>query len=166
MIFETHKVGELIVNFDSKRKPLSSLEREKKKGKYPYYGATQIFDYIDDYIFDGEYILLGEDGTVINSDGSPVLQLAKGKFWVNNHAHVLRNSELIDFNYLYYRLKSTNFSSAVTGAVQPKISQANLYAIEIKIAANIADQRKIASVLLAIDKKINIKNAINDNLAA
>lgn len=160
-----YKVGELVVNFDRKRKPLSGRQREKMKGIYPYYGAACIFDYINDYIFDGEYILLGEDGTVVNSDGTPVLQRISGKSWVNNHAHVLRNSEIIDFDYLYYVLKNTNFSGAVTGAVQPKISQANMNAVEVEIYEDKKDQKKVAGIIKSLDEKIKLNNKINDNLS-
>ena len=161
---EKYKVGELVVNFDRKRKPLSARQREKMKGAYPYYGAACIFDYINDYVFDGEYILLGEDGTVINFDGTPVLQRISGKTWVNNHAHVLRNSEIIDFDYLYYVLKNANFSGAVTGAVQPKISQANMNAVEVEIYEDKEDQKKVAGILKSLDEKIKLNNKINDNL--
>ena len=162
-IIET-TVGQLVVNFDRMRKPLSSLERQSRKGPYPYYGATCIFDYIDDYIFDGDYILLGEDGTVINADGSPVLQRISGKTWVNNHAHVLRNTSKIDFDYLYYALMNTNFSSAVTGAVQPKISQANMNAVPISIHEDIGEQKAIAQYLLSIDRAIDLNKAVNQKL--
>ena len=159
-----YTVGELVVNYDRLRKPLSSREREKRKGIYPYYGATCIFDYVDDYIFDGEYILMGEDGTVINPDGSPVLQRISGKTWVNNHAHVLQNTSIIDFGYLYYALKNTNVTGAVTGAVQPKISQSNMNALKISIHTSIAEQQKVASVLKRIDEKIEQNTRINNNL--
>ena len=159
-------VGDLVVNFDRMRKPLSSRQREERKGPYPYYGATCIFDYIDDYIFDGDYILLGEDGTVINADGSPVLQRISGKTWVNNHAHVLKNSEIIDFDYLYYALKNAKFNGAVTGAVQPKISQANMNSVRVRIHTDIHEQKKVARYLLALDQKIESNIKINDNLAA
>lgn len=160
-----YRVGDLVTNFDRKRKPLSGRQRENMKGIYPYYGAACIFDYINDYIFDGEYILLGEDGTVINSDGTPVLQRISGKTWVNNHAHVLNNSKIIDFDYLYYVLKNANFSGAVTGAVQPKISQANMNAVEVDIFTDLNDQKKVASVLKTIDDKIELNKKINNNLA-
>ena len=160
------QVGDLIVNYDRMRKPLSSREREKRKGPYPYYGATSIFDYIDDYIFDGDYILLAEDGTVINADGSPVLQRISGKTWVNNHAHVLRNNERIDFDYLYYALKNSRFNGAVTGAVQLKISQANMNAVSIRIHEDKEEQKKIARYLMVLDEKIETTNKVNENLAA
>lgn len=159
-----YTVGDLVVNFDRMRKPLSGREREKRKGPYPYYGATCIFDYIDDYIFDGDYILLGEDGTVINEDGSPVLQRISGKTWVNNHAHVLQNSEIVDFDYLYYALKNSKFNGAVTGAVQLKISQANMNAVKVRIHTDKEEQKAIARKLLVIDEKIELNNKIMSNL--
>ena len=154
------KLENLVINFDRLRKPLSSREREGMKGKYPYYGAACVFDYVNDYIFDGDYILLGEDGTVLNSDGTPVLQRITGKTWVNNHAHVLRNSGLVDFDYLFYLLKNTSFVGAVTGAVQPKISQANMNSVEVLYLPDKMVQKKIAALLKRIDRKILINEEI------
>ena len=79
----------MVENFDSKRIPLSSIQRAKMKGKYPYYGAAGVIDYINDYIFDGLYLLIAEDGTLTSNGDKPMLQLVNGKFWVNNHAHVI-----------------------------------------------------------------------------
>ena len=160
----TIPLGELLVNFDNKRVPLSSRERESKKGSYPYYGATSILSYVDEYIFDGTYILLGEDGTVINSDGSPVLQIASGKFWCNNHAHVLKNTDKVDFYFLYYLLKNCNVRSIVTGAVQPKISQKNLNSFLVTYPEDKVIQKKIAHILGIIDSKISLNQKQNNNL--
>lgn len=119
-------VGEIILLHDSKRIPLSKLEREKMNKIFPYYGATSLMDYVDNYIFDGIYLLLGEDGTVVNDLGYPILQYVHGKFWVNNHAHIItgRNGFSVEELYLFFSL--TNVKSIVTGAVQQKISQQNL----------------------------------------
>ena len=130
------KLGEIMQNFDSKRKPLSSREREKRKGEYPYYGAASIVDYVDDYLFDGVYLLLGEDGSVITSDEKPILQYVTGKFWVNNHTHVLRGIKDYSTEFLYLLLKNTNVKKLVTGAVQPKINQGNMNGLEIVIPPN------------------------------
>lgn len=164
MKFVTSKLEKLIVLFDSKRVPLSSRERANKKGKYPYYGATGILDYVDDFLFDGKYILLGEDGTVQTENGKPILQLVEGKFWVSNHAHIIKNSPLIDFDFLYYLLLNTTITSIVTGAVQPKISQGNLCNLEVTYPESLNDQKKIASILKSIDEKILNNNNINNNL--
>ena len=83
-------LGEVIDVFDHQRVPLSSLERSKRQGTYPYYGASGIIDYIDDYIFDGKYLLVAEDGENLKSRNTPIAFFASGKFWVNNHAHIIR----------------------------------------------------------------------------
>lgn len=125
--------GEVSINFDSKRVPLSSRERDGRKGEYPYYGAASIVDYVDNFLFDGVYVLLGEDGTVITDDGFPVLQYVWGKFWVNNHAHVLQGKNDVSTEFIMLFLRQTNIQHIVTGAVQPKINQNNMNNIAITI---------------------------------
>ena len=102
------------------------MEREYMKGKYPYYGATSIMDYIDKYIFDGTYLLMGEDGSVVKENGNPYLQYVWGKFWPNNHAHVMQGRNGFSTEMLYCLLSITDVSSIVTGAVQMKISQRSM----------------------------------------
>lgn len=122
-------VSEIITLHDSKRIPLSSQQREKMKKKYPYYGATSLMDYVDNYLFDGIFLLLGEDGTVVDSEGFPILQYVEGKFWVNNHAHILTGKNGFSVEMLYLLFSLTNVKDKVTGAVQQKISQGNLNSI-------------------------------------
>ncbi|MCS6245241.1 MAG: restriction endonuclease subunit S [Opitutus sp.] len=117
---------DVIEIFDSKRIPLSGREREARKGTYPYHGAASVMDHVDDYLFDGIYVLMGEDGSVINVDGTAVLQYVWGKFWVNNHAHVLRGKNSISTEHLLLHLKSCNIAAFVNGAVQLKLNQGNL----------------------------------------
>ena len=93
---------------------------------YPYYGATSLMDYVDNYLFDGIYLLLGEDGTVVDSLGFPILQYVYGQFWVNNHAHIITGKEGFSVEELYLFFSLTNIKSIVTGAVQQKVSQQNL----------------------------------------
>lgn len=119
-------VSEIIELHDSKRIPLSSRERANLTKIYPYYGATSVMDYVDSYLFDGIYLLLGEDGTVVDDKGFPILQYVEGKFWVNNHAHIITGKNGFTVETLYLLFSLTNVRSIVTGAVQPKISQANL----------------------------------------
>lgn len=125
------KLGDIIVVHDSKRKPLSAKERSDRAKIYLYYGAASVTDHVDDYLFDGVYLLLGEDGTVVNDDGSPVLQYVSGKFWVNNHAHILTGRRGYSVESLYLLCQRLNIDAIITGAVQPKISQANLRDIDI-----------------------------------
>ena len=127
-------VDEIIEIHDSKRIPLSGAERAKMEKKtYPYYGAAALMDYVDDYIFDGKYLLLGEDGTVVDDAGYPILQYVWGKFWVNNHTHILTGKLGFNVESLYMLFKQTPVKAIVTGAVQPKISQANLRSIQVVI---------------------------------
>lgn len=119
-------VGDIIQLHDSKRVPLSGAERDKMAKVYPYYGATSLMDYVDNYLFDGIYLLLGEDGTVVDSLGFPILQYVYGQFWVNNHAHIITGKEGFSVEELYLFFCLTNIKSIVTGAVQQKVSQQNL----------------------------------------
>lgn len=119
-------VSEIIEFHDSKRIPLSGAQRAKMDKVYPYYGATSLMDYVDNYLFDGIYLLLGEDGTVVDSLGFPILQYVYGQFWVNNHAHIITGKDGFSVEELYLFFSLTNIKSIVTGAVQQKVSQQNL----------------------------------------
>lgn len=120
------KLKDFINLFDSKRIPLSSKDREERKGNYPYYGATGIMDYVNEYIFDGDYILLAEDGSTSDSKGFPIVQYIWGKNWVNNHAHIIlpKNEQYLMFTY--QMLRSIPAKQIETGSIQKKISQENL----------------------------------------
>lgn len=130
-------LGEVANCLDYKRRPLSEEQRKTLKGRYPYYGAMSVVDHINQYIFDGTYLLFSEDGAnVINEFGHPALQYLWGKFWVNNHAHVLQGNNIISTEYLYMALKNVNVSHLVTGAAQPKINQENMNSIQLIIPSN------------------------------
>lgn len=156
------RLDEISINFDSKRKPLSSREREERKGNIPYYGATSIIDYVDKYLFDDVYVLMGEDGTVINSDNSPVLQYIWRKCWVNNHAHVLQGKG-ITTEHLMECLRNTDVSSIITGAVQLKINQANMNNLKY-VRANDEVNKKFEKMLDEIYKKIRKTTEENETL--
>lgn len=125
--------GELAELEDSKRIPLNKQDRENRKGPYPYYGATSIMDFVDDYLFDGIRVLLGEDGSVMTDEGYPFLQYVWGKYWVNNHAHIIKAKSDYSLEALYLALRRTVISHIVTGAVQMKISQKNLNSLELQM---------------------------------
>lgn len=127
--WELKSFGDVSKCYDKKRIPLSKPQREKKKGEIPYYGATSIMDYVDEYIFDGIYLLLGEDGSVIKENGLPFTQYIWGKSWVNNHAHVLTGSESVTTEHLMVFIKQENIAAYVTGAVQMKLNQKNMNSI-------------------------------------
>lgn len=125
------RLGDCCQILDAQRKPVAKGQRTG--GVYPYYGANGIQDYVDGYLFDGRFLLIGEDGSVINKDNSPILNWAEGKIWVNNHAHIL--SELTDkalLRYLYYALQGADVSDIVRGT-PPKLNQANLRDISIPL---------------------------------
>ena len=154
---EWKKFGDVCDILDSQRKPVAKGNRSH--GVYPYYGANGIQDYVDDYIFDGTYLLLGEDGSVINKDNSPVLHWATGKIWVNNHAHVLQENDKALLRYLYYALQCTDVSDIVRG-MPPKLNQANMRTILIPIPS-ISEQNRIVEILDTFTASIdNLKEQI------
>ena len=129
-------VDSLITLYDCMRKPMSSLDRSGMERIYPYYGAAALMDYVDDYIFDGIYGLLGEDGTVMTESGYPIMQYVWGKFWVNNHAHIFQGKNQYSTEMVYLILKNTIVRNAVTGAVQLKINQENLRNLPVNVPSN------------------------------
>ena len=158
---ETYKLSDLCEILDSKRKPLSALQRAKKQGIYPYYGAQGIIDHLDEYLLDGEYLLVAEDGANLETRNQPIANIANGKIWVNNHAHVLGNNGKCPLNLLGFILNNMNISPYVTGCAQPKLNQENLRNIEIELPSHID---RIASILSSLDQKIELNNKINADL--
>ena len=125
------KLGDITICHDSKRVPLSSNDREHVKGEIPYYGATGIMDYVNDYIFDGDYVLMAEDGSVMTEKGTPILQRISGKNWVNNHAHVLEPIKNHSCKLLMMLLKDVSVMKIKTGSIQMKINQENMNKIVV-----------------------------------
>ncbi|MBN9710889.1 restriction endonuclease subunit S [Bacteroides cellulosilyticus] len=160
---KTYKLGDVVNILDSKRVPLSSMQRQQRKGVYPYYGAQGIIDYIDDYIFDGEYLLIAEDGENLKSQKQDIAQIAKGKYWVNNHAHIIESNGLCNIQYICYLLNRIDLSGYITGSAQPKLNQDNLRKIEITLPP-LKEQCRIAEFLNQFDNKIELNRRINDNL--
>ena len=120
------KLGDITICHDSKRVPLSSNDRELVKGEIPYYGATGIMDYVNNYIFEGDYVLMAEDGSVMTEKGTPILQRISGKNWVNNHAHVLEPIKNHSCKLLMMLLKDVSVMKIKTGSIQMKINQENM----------------------------------------
>ncbi len=129
--FETISLGKFIKLEDSKRVPLSGVQRADMHGCYPYYGATGIMDYVNDFIFDGDFILLAEDGSTSDSNGFPIVQYIWGKNWVNNHAHIVLPRKNKYILYAYQMLKTIPAKKIETGSIQKKISQENLLKYKI-----------------------------------
>ncbi len=156
-------LGELTENFDGQRIPVK--ESERKPGPYPYYGASGIVDHIDKYIFDGEYLLIAEDGENLRTQKTPIAFLARGKFWVNNHAHIVTGNWRTDTRFLMYALNNGDISGFLTGSTMPKLTQGNMNRIQI-LAPSLPEQRAIASVLGALDDKIELNRRMNETLEA
>jgi|SRR5271157_3709203 len=147
-------LGDIIEFFDYKRIPLNSRERAQRKGNFPYYGASGIFDYVNDYLFDGRYLLIAEDGENLNSRKTPIAFFATGKFWVNNHAHIVKAlPEVADDYFIMRYLENMNISAYITGAAQPKLSQSNLKSIKILLPP-LSIQQRISWILSAYDTLI------------
>ena len=139
---------------DHLRKPVSSSDRAKMKGVYPYYGASGIVDYVNDYIYDEPLILLGEDGENILSRNLPLAFLVDGKIWVNNHAHVLRAKEGVNREYLCAFLESLDYTDLNSGTAQPKLNQEKCKNIQIYLP-EFKEQTAIARALSDVDSLIS-----------
>ena len=161
--WKEYKLGDVVNVLDYKRVPLSSKERSLHQGIYPYYGAQGIIDYVDDYIFDGTYLLIAEDGENLKSKIQNIAQLATGKYWVNNHAHIAESNGKSDIRFICYLLNIMDVSGYITGSAQPKLNQANLLSISIKLPS-LQIQKSIANFLSVFDNKIECNRRINDNL--
>jgi type I restriction enzyme S subunit len=151
--WEIKKLAEISSFLDGRRKPIKESDRAKMKGEYPYYGASGIIDYVNDYIFDEEIILLGEDGENIISRNLPLAFRVSGKCWVNNHAHVIKANINTDIDFLTISLESISYINYNTGTAQPKLNQQVCKSIPIALPS-LHEQQKIASFFTALDKKI------------
>lgn len=157
------KLGDLTVNLDTKRKPVK--EADRKPGPYPYYGASGIVDYVDGYIFDGEHLLIAEDGENLRTRQTPIAFRACGKFWVNNHAHIVVGNERASTRYLEYAVLASDITSYLTGAVMPKLTQGNMNRIEVPCPPrDVQDQ--IVGVLGSLDDRITLLRETNTTLEA
>ena len=149
------KLGDISTFLDNKRIPLKEDDRKQIKGEYPYYGASGIIDYVNDYIFDEELILMGEDGANIVTRSSKLIFLAKGKYWVNNHAHVIKADNNINQYFLSESLERINYEKYNTGTAQPRLNREVCQKIKVKIP-QFNEQNKIANFLLVIDEKLRL----------
>ena len=128
---------------DNKRKPVKKGAREK--GEYPYYGANGIQDYVSDYIFDGKFVLVGEDGSVVNDSGNPIVNWAEGKIWVNNHAHIIEEIDGVSLRYLFYYIQTIDVTDLIHGNI-PKLNQGDFKNLNIAIPP-VSVQREIVRIL-------------------
>lgn len=125
--------GDIAENKDGRRRPLKSSDRKTRQGPYPYYGASGIIDSIDDFLFDERNLLIAEDGANLLSRSTPIAFIATGKYWVNNHAHVVGGNGRADLLFLLWQLNLRDLSRYITGSAQPKLNQSNLNSIPIPL---------------------------------
>lgn len=142
---------DITINLDSKRKPVKEADRKKMQGIYPYYGATGIVDYVNDYRQDGDFLLISEDGKALELRSKPIAFLASGKIWVNNHAHVQQCTDECNMIYLMYHINFMDVSIWVTGIDQKKLNRANLDTIPIALPP-IELQEQFADFVHQVDK--------------
>ena len=157
--WEVGKLGNVVEIHDNKRIPLSEMERSTRKGSYPYCGANGVIDYIDDYIFDGEFVLLAEDGGAYGKFENSAY-IMQGKFWVNNHAHVIRAIPNKTTNvFILFVLNFLDLNPYIVGTTRKKLNQEQMKGIKIPLPP-LSEQQKIAEVLCTIDEAIQKTNEI------
>ena len=155
---EWKTLGEICENLDSQRRPITSSKR--KKGIYPYYGASGIVDFVESYIYEGDYLLVSEDGANLLARNTPIAFSISGKNWVNNHAHVLKFDTYEGRKFVEYYLNQIDLKPYISGAAQPKLNQNNLNSIPIPLPP-LSEQRRIVGIL---DRFDTLTNSISEGL--
>lgn len=148
------RLEEICDILDSRRIPITASDR--KPGPYPYYGANGIQDYVSDYIFDDDLVLLAEDGGNFGSKEKPIAYRVSGKCWVNNHAHVLKPKDMLDVDYLCYSLMFYDVSGLVNGATRQKLTQADMRKMEIPLRS-MSEQKRITAVINKVSDLISLR---------
>ena len=163
------RVGEVTENHDGVRVPVKRADRAKMQGEYPYYGASGVIDHVDQYLFDGRYLLVSEDGANLTARTKPIAFEATGRFWVNNHAHVLTALSGVSQRYLMYLIDQSSLDGLVTGTAQPKITQRNLVKIPVPLP-QLEEQERIVEILedqlSRLDASFAVGDAVEERSAA
>lgn len=155
--WKTATIADTCDILDNKRKPLNSAQRLEMKGTVPYYGANGVVDYINDFIFDEELILMAEDGGNFSDYLTrPIAYKVQGKSWVNNHAHVLRAKPQFNQDYLFYALEHKDIQPVLNGGTRAKLNKSELERIELLLPASVEEQHQIAAILTAVDDKLDV----------
>ncbi|MGH8063315.1 MAG: restriction endonuclease subunit S, partial [Pseudoxanthomonas sp.] len=141
-------VDQISINLDSKRVPITKSDR--KSGEFPYYGASGIVDYVADYIFEGDTLLVSEDGANLLARSTPVAFPASGKYWVNNHAHILKFESMTTQRFVEFYLASIPLDEYITGAAQPKLNQKALNSIPIPILETVEEQARVVASIESV----------------
>ena len=150
--------AELGENQDSQRVPVKSSDRDGRQGKYPYYGASGIIDWVDDFIYEGERLLIGEDGANLVARSTPVAYIARGQYWVNNHAHVIADNGRADLRFLEFFIEQLDLKPFISGTAQPKLNRSNLDRIAVPFPP-IPLQREFARRVTAVEALKTVQRA-------
>jgi len=153
----TKTIDEISTNFDSKRVPITKCDR--KAGEFPYYGASGIVDYVADYIFDGDTLLISEDGANLLARSTPIAFSVSGRYWVNNHAHILKFDHMATQRFVELFLESIPLDEYITGAAQPKLNQKALNSIPIPIPVSVDEQAQVVGRLEIVAEQSELLQA-------
>jgi type I restriction enzyme S subunit len=159
------RLDQITKNYDGKRIPVKASDRDSIVGEYPYYGASGIIDYVNDFLFDGNYLLIAEDGANLLSRSTPIAFEANGKFWVNNHAHVVRTLGDMPLGYLEIFVNSLDLKFYITGTAQPKLTQANMNKILVPLPPLAEQRRIVAEVERRLSMARQVESAVEIALA-
>jgi len=152
-LWPVFRLGEICLNEDARRVPVKSSDRKAMQGRFPYYGASGVIDHVDDYLFDGQRLLVGEDGANLIARSSPIAFIANGKYWVNNHAHVLSENGKAKLRCLEYYFALVDLKPFVTGSAQPKLTRSALDSLPVPLPP-LDLQERFESVLTALDARL------------
>ena len=161
--WEVKRLGEVCTFLDSQRIPIKDADRGKMQGKYPYYGASGIIDYVNDYIFDDDLILLGEDGANIIMRSTPLAFLVSGKVWINNHAHVLKTKSGFSRYYVCSYLESLSYDKYNTGTAQPKLNREVCEKIPVLLPPK-KEQNRLSELFTTWDTAIEKQSELIEKL--
>jgi type I restriction enzyme S subunit len=151
-LWPVFQLGEICLNEDARRVPVKSSDRKAMQGRFPYYGASGVIDHVDDYLFEGQRLLVGEDGANLIARSSPIAFIADGKYWVNNHAHVLSENGEAKLRFLEYYFALVDLKPFVTGSAQPKLTRSALDSLPVPLPP-LGLQERFESVLTALDAR-------------
>ena len=158
-------LGDLCENHDGIRVPVKASDRLGMRGQYPYYGASGVIDHVNDYLFEGTYLLISEDGANLLARSKPIAFEATGRFWVNNHAHVVKAKNGIVQRYLLHAIEHSDIGRLITGSAQPKITQRNLSRVPIPVPPTAEQERIVAAIEEHFSRLEAVESALKQDLA-
>ncbi|MDQ7778704.1 MAG: restriction endonuclease subunit S, partial [Planctomycetota bacterium] len=157
-------LGDITRNLDGRRVPVKDDDRANMQGPYPYYGASGVIDTVKDFLFDGDYLLIAEDGANLLARSKPIAFQAHGKFWVNNHAHVVQTLGRMPLAFLEHFLNSISLKFAITGSAQPKLTQANMNRLPVSLPPTLEQERIVEELARRFSAVDEAEKAVNKGL--